>query len=500
MFAKLYSAALVGVDAQVVEIEVDVSPGMPGTAIVGLADISIREARERIRPCIKNLEGYHYPIARIAVNLAPAALPKFGTQFDLPMCIGILAASGQVNLPVRKAAFIGELSLDGAVRSVAGVLAMVLAMKEKGFTEIFLPAGNAREAALVSGVCIYPLMCIEDLLEHVRGGVQIEKYENVVGAESQPMPAVDFADIIGQSFAKRAAEISAAGGHNLLMVGNAGVGKTMLAEAMPGILPQLTPEELLQVTKVYSSAGLLVAGFAVQRPFRNPHHTVTVQAFLGGGYRPIPGEVTLAHNGVLFLDEFPEFPRALIESLRQPLEAGYVDVTRLSYTYRFPCNFILVAAHNPCPCGAKKCTCTAKQVIAYSQKISAPIMDRIDLRVAMSDSQPVGTWNSVSAESSGAVAERVAAARQVQAARCAAAGVSNKLNARLSRKELPVEMFTPSARKLLDAAAEKYQCSARSHLKIQRVSRTIADLTRSERIDEGHVAEALQYKFSELST
>ncbi len=500
MFARLDSIGLFGVDAYGVSVEADVARGMPSFDIVGLPDASVREARDRVRAAAKN-NGYDVPLGRITVNLAPADVKKAGPLYDLPILLSILCASGAVTLPAPKTAYIGELSLSGEVKAVNGVLPMAIYARESGFARLFIPAENAAEASAVDGIEIYAVTRFTEILSFLSGECVLTPVSQQTFSQPPEPPFLDFADVKGQQGAKRALEVAAAGGHNVILVGSPGAGKSMLAKRLPGILPDLTFDEAIQVTKLHSIAGLLPKGQPMirTRPFRSPHHTVSPAALSGGGSIPKPGEISLAHCGVLFLDELPEFNRIAIEVMRQPIEDGTVTIARVNGTLSYPCAIMLVAAMNPCPCGyfghpTRPCRCSDKAVTNYLSRISGPLLDRVDIHVEV---MPVEykslSGSSAKEESSADIRERVNRARAVAQERFSVTNAS--CNARLPDGVLnEVCSLTDDAKRLLERSFERLGLSARAHNRILKVARTIADLDESKQIDSKHISEAIQYR------
>jgi len=502
MPAKVYSASLVGLDAAPIEVETDISGGLPKTIIVGLPDAAVQEAKERVKSALRNSNAI-FPRSHVAINLAPADLPKNGTHYDLPIALSVLLNSNQITFDPKDKMFLGELALDGNIRPVSGVLPMLLSARERGYKEVFVPKDNSKEASLVSGLRIIPLTRLYDLIGYLQGLIKINpiapaNWEEILNI---PKEIFDLKLIKGQEAAKRALEIAAAGGHNVIFSGPPGTGKTLLAKALPSILPKLTVEEVLEITKIYSVAGLLNLNknLITIRPFRSPHHTSSAVALVGGGSSPKPGEISLAHRGVLFMDEFPEFTRSVLENLRQPLEDGVVTVARAAATTTFPAQFTLVAAQNPCPCGyfsdmTKVCVCSPGQIAKYQKKISGPMLDRIDLHIEVGRIEYEKLTAETSGETSDEVQIRVQIARDIQTQRYQnLPGI--RTNSEMTIREIKEYCkLGPVEQEFMKAAVVKMFLSARSYHRILKLGRTIADLEGSESIAINHLAEALQYR------
>lgn len=502
MLSKVKSYGLIGLEGYFVDVEIDINNGLPAFDIVGLPDASVKESKERVRSAIKN-SGLEYPIYRIIANLAPANTKKEGSIYDLGLALGILTATSQ--LPVHSVddyIILGELSLDGGIRRIDGILPMIISARTQGFKKFIIPFDNRMEASFIDGIEIYACKNLTQTVGFLKGEIVLEKLEtSSYDTIREQTPQVnDFCFVKGQKQAKRALEIAAAGGHNVIMIGPPGSGKSMLAKSFPSILPDMTFEEALEVTKIHSVAGKLDhnAGIIVNRPFRAPHHTTTSIALTGGGSKAKPGEISLAHNGVLFLDELPEYPRNAVEVLRQPLEDGKITVARLVQSVEYPASFTLIASMNPCPCGyygskTHECKCSARQIHSYLTKLSGPMMDRIDLHVEVDSVEYKDLRSDTLEENSASIKERVNKARLIQTMRFKGTNVHNnaEMTSALVKKYCKVD---DDCDRLLKSAFEKFNLTARAHDRILKVARTIADLDGCEKIQQEHIIEAINYR------
>ncbi|SDD46752.1 YifB family Mg chelatase-like AAA ATPase [Sporomusa acidovorans] len=499
MFAQIMGSTTMGLNGILITVEVDIANGIPCLDIVGLPDTAVRESRERVRAAIKN-SGFEFPTRRITVNLAPADIKKESSGLDLPIAVGILAASGQILVNYQSQVFAGELSLEGRLRAVSGILSMAANCQDNAISEMFVAPENAQEALLAGSLKVYAPETLAEIVKHLNAQRLLSPVVSKMPERQTIDSTLDFADVQGQVVAKRALEIAAAGFHNVMMVGPPGSGKTMLAKRIPSILPAMTSQEALEVTKIYSVAGMLKnnIGLVTERPFRSPHHTVSMAGMIGGGSMPRPGEVTLSHNGVLFLDELPEFPRTVLEVLRQPLEDGEVTISRVNATLSYPAKLMLIAALNPCPCGfssdpSRECTCTPNDIRRYQKKISGPLLDRLDITIHVPRLEYNDLVKNVPQESSSVIRSRVENARLIQEERLLKFGFH--ANAQMEHKHIKkLCKLTPDAIDLLRQAFSRMNLSARGYDRIIKVAQTIADLSGKLQIEVEHIAEAIQFR------
>ncbi len=499
MFSRIKSIGIFGMDSYMIEVEADISTGLPAFDIVGLPDTTVKESRDRVRAAIKNC-GYKFPLGRITVNLAPADRKKEGSVYDLPVLLAVLKAYNQIKVNLDNCVVIGELALDGKIRSANGVLAITITAKQNGIKDIFVPKDNAEEAAVIEGINVYGVDNLPQLIAHLTGEAFIEKTVATKNKSEEFTSIPDFSDVKGQLAAKKALEVAAAGGHNLLMLGSPGSGKSMLAKRLPGILPEMTFEESIETTKIHSIAGVLDKKnpLVTSRPFRSPHHTVSAAAIAGGGTIPKPGEISLAHNGVLFLDELPEFKRDVMEAMRQPIEDGKVTISRVSGSLTYPSSIMLVAAMNPCPCGyfghpTKQCICSQTAVRRYLNRISGPMLDRIDIHVEVPPVDYAALSSTSKEETSAEIRARVNKARLIQQKRYKGTGIT--CNARLTPRLAKIYCkMTEDAEKYLQMSFDRLGLSARAYDRILKVARTVADLDDSEIIEKRHIFTAISFR------